>query len=223
MIGNNIMREEKLALTLWNYKGGVGKSTLSLILAEIGAQEGLKVLAIDLDPQRNLSETLKLSAQLFPSIEIRTTLSDKFSNEDYNLYVIDTHPTMDNTELEAINFSDIVLVPVLGDYHSIVNLSVVFDYLRQAGIGEQQTAIVKNCMSNLKVNAEVESVLDELNYPIAGRLPRCNTLLRNIASGDRWDKYLRENQRTHFMRLYNNIWEACRRMLNGNFSNLWNN
>ena len=217
------MDDEKLAVTLWNYKGGVGKSTLALILSQIAATEGLKVLAVDLDPQRNLSETLKLSASLFPSIDVRTTLSDKFSEEDYSFYVIDTHPAMDKFILEAINFSDIVLVPVLGDFHSIVNLSVVFDYLHKAGIGPEQAAIVKNCMSNLKVNAEVEGVLDELNYPVAGRLPRCNTLLRNIASGDKWDKYLRENQRAHFMKLYSNIWSAYREMSKGNFSNLWNN
>jgi cellulose biosynthesis protein BcsQ len=217
------MSDEKLAVTLWNYKGGVGKSTLALILSQIAAKEGLKVLAVDLDPQRNLSETLKLSASLFPSIEVRTTLSDKFTEENYSLYVIDAHPTMDKSVLEAVKFSDIVLVPVLGDFHSIVNLSVVFDYLHKAGIGVQQAAIVKNCMSNLKVNAEVEGVLDELNYPVAGRLPRCNTLLRNIASGDKWDKYLRENQRAQFIDLYNNIWNAYKQMHKGNFSNLWNN
>ena len=189
--GNMIMDNEKLAVTFWNYKGGVGKSTLALILSQIAAKEGLKVLAIDLDPQRNLSETLKLSASLFPSIEVHPTLSDNFTEEDYSLYVIDTHPTMDKS--------------VLGDFHSIVNLSVVFDYLHKAGIGVEQAAIVKNCMSNLKVNAEVEGVIDELNYPVAGRLPRCNTLLRNIASGEKWDKYLRENQRAQFMNLYSKI------------------
>ena len=154
---------------------------------------------------------------------MRPTLNDKFSEEDYSLYVIDTHPTMDKSVLEAINFSDIVLAPVLGDFHSIVNLSVVFDYLHKAGIGLERAAIVKNCMNNLKVNTEVEGVLDELKYPVAGRLPRCNTMLRNIASGDKWDKYLRENQCAHFMNLYSNIWSAYREMLNGNFSNLWNN
>ena len=83
--------------------------------------------------------------------------------------------------LKAINFSYIVLVPVLGDLHSIVNLSVVFDYLYKAGIGSEQAAIVKNCMSKLKVSTEVENVIDGLDYPIVGRLPHCNTLLRNIA------------------------------------------
>ena len=68
------MLREKLAITICNYKGGVGKSTLSLIISQIAAQDGVKVLAIDLDEQRNLAETLKLSSTLFPSLEVRRKL-----------------------------------------------------------------------------------------------------------------------------------------------------
>ena len=56
------MDNDKLAVTFWIYKGGVGKSTLTLIISQIAAKEGLNVLVVDLDPQKNLSETLKLSA-----------------------------------------------------------------------------------------------------------------------------------------------------------------
>jgi cellulose biosynthesis protein BcsQ len=76
------------------------------IFSQIAAKDGLKVLAIDLAPQRNLSETLKLSSSLFPLIGVRSALSDKFREEDYSLYIIDTHPTIDKSVLEAINFSE---------------------------------------------------------------------------------------------------------------------
>ena len=216
------LSEKKLAVTIWNYKGGVGKSTISLILSEIGAQRGLRVLAIDLDEQRNLIETLKLSGELYPSIEVRSELRDEYGDEDYDLFVIDTHPSMNKKVEEALKFADIVLVPVLGDYHSLVNLSAVFDYINETGVGREQAAIVKNAMSGLKVNHEVEEVLDEQGYAVAGRLPRCNTLLRNIASGDKWDKYLRENQRAEFVRMYENLWKAYMKMAEGKFTELWN-
>lgn len=55
-----------------NMKGGVGKSTLSVLLARYGAiNKGLKVLAIDLDPQANLSHGL-----------MHRRYDDFFSNQD---------------------------------------------------------------------------------------------------------------------------------------------
>ena len=41
-----------------NMKGGVGKTTVVALLARRAADHGLKVLAIDLDPQANLSQAL---------------------------------------------------------------------------------------------------------------------------------------------------------------------
>ena len=96
---------EKLAVTIWNYKGGVGKSTISLILSQIAAQNGLRVLAIDLDEQKNLAETLRLSRSIFPTIEVRTELSEKFANENFEFYVIDTHPSKDESVIKALKFA----------------------------------------------------------------------------------------------------------------------
>jgi cellulose biosynthesis protein BcsQ len=42
-------------ITVFNNKGGVGKTTLTFHLAHALAELGHKVLAIDLDPQCNLS------------------------------------------------------------------------------------------------------------------------------------------------------------------------
>jgi cellulose biosynthesis protein BcsQ len=42
-------------LTLFNHKGGVGKTTLTVNLADALAREGMTVLLIDTDPQCNLS------------------------------------------------------------------------------------------------------------------------------------------------------------------------
>lgn len=44
---------EKLAVALINHKGGVGETTLSYILAQIGLSKGLSVAVVDMDPQKN--------------------------------------------------------------------------------------------------------------------------------------------------------------------------
>ena len=43
---------------VFNQKGGVGKSTITCNLAAISAQQGLRTLVIDLDPQGNSTHYL---------------------------------------------------------------------------------------------------------------------------------------------------------------------
>lgn len=46
-------------LTVSNYKGGVGKTTLTVHLAHFAAERGLRVLVVDLDGQCNASSSLR--------------------------------------------------------------------------------------------------------------------------------------------------------------------
>ena len=46
---------------VFNQKGGVGKSSITVNLAAISAHQGLKTLVIDLDPQANSSQYLLIS------------------------------------------------------------------------------------------------------------------------------------------------------------------
>lgn len=50
-------------ITIANQKGGTAKTTTAAAIAQAGAAQGLKVLAIDLDPQGNLSLILKADAR----------------------------------------------------------------------------------------------------------------------------------------------------------------
>jgi len=210
-----------LAVTLWNFKGGVGKSTIALTLAEIAAASGLRVLAVDLDEQLNLAHALNISQQLFPNIHVMTALEPGLADDNVDFFVIDTHPAKDQTIVDALNFADIVLVPVLCDYLSIVNLRNTIDFAVMHGVGKEQVAIIKNCMTNLKLNSDVEAIIDSQGYNSAGRLPRSNVLARNIASGLFWNRSMILRQREPFSLLYNNIWKAYNLMLAGNFHNLW--
>ena len=116
----------KLAVTLWNYKGGVGKKTISLILAEFAVHEGQRVLAIDLDEQQNLAGMLHLTGDSFPSVELRNTLRNYYAQ----------------TVLHALQFTNIALVPILGNFPSVMKLADVFDFIHSAGVGHTQATII---------------------------------------------------------------------------------
>ncbi|HUY36455.1 MAG TPA: ParA family protein [Pirellulales bacterium] len=45
-------------MSLINMKGGVGKTTLAAQIAHAADKSGLRTLAVDLDPQANLSQGL---------------------------------------------------------------------------------------------------------------------------------------------------------------------
>ncbi|MBQ6664090.1 MAG: ParA family protein [Synergistaceae bacterium] len=217
----NLNDREKLAVTVWNYKGGVGKTTISLILAEIAARKGLKVLAIDLDKQRNLSAMLELTNAPFSSIQVTHTLNDSLADEDFDFFVIDTHPAQNDDVLRALKFADIVLIPILCDYQSVINLAETFNFAYSAGLGKEQVALVKNCITGLRIIFDIEAAINRHSYPVAGRLPRCNTILRNLATGSRWDRGFHENQREPFYQLYDSVWSAYRDMRVGQFDKIW--
>lgn len=202
-------------VTIWNYKGGVGKSTICLILAEIAAQKGLNTTVVDLDEQQNLASMLSLKPD--NGINVRKSIPDSFTD----LVIIDTHPVQNDIVLHALSVADIVLIPILCDYPSLVNLSSAFDFVYSSGLGRGQAALVKNRMTNLSAMLEIESIIDTNHFPIAGRLLQCNSLLRNIASGFSWDRHMRENQRNPFLNLYDNVWNAHRNIQRGNFQHIW--
>lgn len=69
-------------ITIGNQKGGTAKTVTAAAIAQAGAAHGLKVLAIDLDPQANLSFTLKAdtghkgSYELLEGEPARKTIQD---------------------------------------------------------------------------------------------------------------------------------------------------
>lgn len=103
-IGNRFKRPKgtkPFILSVINFKGGVGKTTTQIHLAQRAAIRGVKVLAIDLDPQASSTYNL---GNLIPDVDLsdediinQALLSDDVSVEDLilktNFHGVDIIPT----------------------------------------------------------------------------------------------------------------------------------
>ena len=59
-------------------KGGVGKTTISAVLARLYAEEGKKVFAVDVDPDANLGLALGFSEEELESIDVLNGITDVY-------------------------------------------------------------------------------------------------------------------------------------------------
>lgn len=59
---------KNIAVAMMNYKGGVGKTTLAIILAEMALMRRQRVRAVDLDPQKNYTFGLNPIARHFEGV-----------------------------------------------------------------------------------------------------------------------------------------------------------
>lgn len=111
-------------VTVFNQKGGAGKTMVSCNLAETFGVRGLKTLLVDLDPQGTASIWASMSADERPLRTTAINLSHmartahrevrKFV-DDYDVIVIDCPPAIQSVAPSvALLISDLALIPVGG-------------------------------------------------------------------------------------------------------------
>ena len=115
-------------LTVANSKGGVGKSTITILLAAaLAKQKKKKVLIIDTDSQKSVAKWLKAETQDYdtkalvvveamPPMHVHSYL-EKFG-DDYEVIFIDvprmTDGMNETANVQLLYFCDAILIPVLG-------------------------------------------------------------------------------------------------------------
>ena len=71
-------------------KGGVGKTTISAVLARLYAEEGKKVFAVDVDPDANLGFALGFSEEELESItpisKMRRLIEERICEDKSNTF-----------------------------------------------------------------------------------------------------------------------------------------
>jgi chromosome partitioning protein len=103
-------------LTVANRKGGAGKSTCAAHIAIEAVKDGLRVILIDMDPQKTLEMWWQKSEEENPFL-IETTAKDlqgvveKLTNKNFDLCIIDTPGDASVNAISGIKNADLILIP----------------------------------------------------------------------------------------------------------------
>lgn len=206
----------KIAAAVFNRKGGVGKTTIAVILAQIALIRRNRVLAIDLDPSRNFSDALGFMKNYFTnSLRIKDTLEDDDAGAPEEWIVIDCPPSLDDASKGAIDFADIVVVPVRPDFFSLSNLGVMYQTAKKFGKEKAQLPLVKVGYDTSSMSRIANQLISERDYPVAEDLPLHKHIPYNITSGRVWSTGLMARSRQPFESLYEKIIKAVDKLNDG--------
>lgn len=137
---------EAVSIVIGNQKGGVGKTANSTLISYILAENGIKTLVIDLDPQGDASKTMTLTG-------VRAARERKAPESEY--------PVMRKTILLGIKEGDLTTLPMkIKDNLYLLPSYVDFEgfpklLYRETNNDREETHFLKKLLDPLKADYEV--------------------------------------------------------------------
>ncbi len=201
-----------IKVTVFNRKGGVGKTTLAIILTQIALMKGKTVFAVEQDEQNNFNVSVSY-LQHEPRFKDKFTLKTSLTKEDFNSaadwIIIDCPPSFNDRTRLALRNSDFILIPVRPDSYSTMPFSQIH---QEAGDYKKlfQFPIVKVGFDGKIPSRIADEKITELTSKgliVIGNLPLYSTITANISSDRKkwWSVGLQAQARQPFELIYTRL------------------
>lgn len=150
-------------ISVWSPKGGTGKTTLSLHLADALNRQGSKVLVYDSDNQKSLTEVYNHA----DDFKFDVVSSSPKSVEGYDYLIVDFPPSVDgltNEHKAILDKSDHVVSPVRASRLDLMSFKSVKSQVSEDKLISVLNAYDKRIKDQVEVHNEIASNFVKLSY-----------------------------------------------------------
>lgn len=163
-----------MIISFLNQKGGVGKTTLAIHVADSLSRKDKKVLLVDADPQasaldwaENSENGNRFSVVGLPKKTLRSEL--RTIETDYDFIVVDGPPRVHEIAMAAIAASDLIVIPVQPSPFDVWSLKDIVDLVNEVKtINEnlKTVLVINRKIVNTAIGRDVVTALADYNFPI---------------------------------------------------------
>ncbi len=163
-----------VVISLLNQKGGVGKTTLAIHLADLMAREGKRVLLVDADPQGSALDwaALRPGKSRFPVVGLpKPSLHRELPglSRGFDRVVIDGPPRVYDVGRSAILASNLVLIPVQPSPYDVWAAREIVDLVREASVYKPELKsafLISRKIANTALGRDVTGALVDYGLPV---------------------------------------------------------